>query len=241
MQILLILRTLLSYFLGLIAAAIFLPIAIIILILPEKIRPTKLFFFLLYLFYEAILRCFLMPIKIIGKENLLKNKAVIFVANHQSALDIPLVGILSQGQPHLWLVLEYYQNKLILGFFIKKLFITVNQQSKLESAKSLIKAIRKLLDSPQNLVIFPEGGRFIDGKIHRFFEGFAVITQKTNYPVIPVYLVNNAKIYPPFSFLMYYHEIKAIVGKPIFMESNETPKDFTKRVHNWFEEQLEGK
>lgn len=238
MVIIIFLRTLLSYFLAFIASLILITPTFILLALPKKFRPDKLIFYLLYLFYKAIIYCLLMPISIKGKENI-QGSPVIFVANHQSSLDIPIIGSLSKGKKHIWLVLETYQNKFILGSFIKKLFITVNQSESIKAAKSLIKAIKTVLQEPQNIIIFPEGGRYSDGKIHPFFEGFAILVKKTNYPVIPVYMKNNYKIYPPYTFLIYYNKINVTIGKPLYIKDEESPEEFSQRVHNWFSQQID--
>lgn len=238
MKIFIFLRTLLSYFLGFIISIIFLVPAILLLLLPKKLRPEKIIFYLLYLFYKFIVYILFMPIEIVGKENLL-NKPVIFVANHQSSLDIPLIGMLINGKKHLWLVLERYKEKFILGFFIKKLFITIDQSSQIKSAKSLIKTIKELTENPQDLIIFPEGGRFTDGKIHKFFKGFVVLAQKTGLPLTLIYMKNNYKIYPPYTFLIYYNKIKLKISEPIYMSAQDSIESFCEKVHNWFEKQIE--
>ncbi len=230
------LRTLFTYLLGAIGVIILLSPVIILLLLPKQLRPYKIIFYLLYLFYKLCVYALLMPIEITGNPDLIKLPSII-VSNHQSSLDIAILGMLCKGKKHLWLVLERYKDKFILGFFIRKLFITVNQESEIQAARSLIKAIKTIINDPQYLIIFPEGGRFTDGKVHQFFEGFAIIAKKTGYPVIPIYMENNYRIYPPYTFLIYYNKIKVKIAEPIYMNPQETNDQFSKRIHNWFEKQ----
>ena len=45
------------------------------------------------------------------------------------------------------------------------------------------------------------------------------------------------KVYPPHTFLIYYHPIKVVVGKPMHMQENESDEQFKERVYQWFIEQ----
>ena len=53
------------------------------------------------IFYAITIRALLLPIKVVGLENIPHTPAII-AANHQSALDIPLVGNLMRCYPHIW-------------------------------------------------------------------------------------------------------------------------------------------
>jgi 1-acyl-sn-glycerol-3-phosphate acyltransferase len=228
-------RTIISYILLISIAPFFIIPALIIASLPARYRQdNRLFFLLVYWFFKVVVFLTFNPVQIIGKKNIPHNSPAIFVANHQSALDIPVVGMLTQGYPHVWLVLEYYVNTPILGFFIRRMFVPVNRASKTKAASSLMQLLRLLKERKRDLIIFPEGGRFTDGKIYPFFKGFAVIAQQTGLPVIPVYMPNNGKIYPPYSFLIYSYPIKVIVGEPFYYTEEDTDQTFTEKVRAWF-------
>jgi 1-acyl-sn-glycerol-3-phosphate acyltransferase len=168
-----------------------------------------------------------------GEENLPRD-AAIFVGNHQSALDIPVMGSLCNGFPHVWLVLAYYVDTPVLGFFIRRMFIPVDRAHAGKAARSLLQVYRFIKDHQRHLIIFPEGARFIDGEIHPFYEGFAVLAKKTGRPVIPVLMPNNRVIYPPASFYIYPGAIKIIIGEPFYYKPDETDEQFTARVRDWF-------
>lgn len=233
-------RTLISYFLFLLATPFVMVPALIIAALPTRYRfYTRLFFILEYWLYKVALHFTFNSLCICGKENIPRDTGVIFVANHQSAMDIPVVGLICGPQPHIWLALEYYVNTPILGFFIKRMFVPVNRESKTKAAQSLIQILRLLKEKRQHLIIFPEGARFTDGKIHEFFKGFAVIAKKTGLPVVPIYMPNNGKIYPPYSFLIHKYPIIAHIGKPFYFSDSDTEETFTQQVQEWFVKEVE--
>lgn len=237
MELLLLIRTLLSYILVGLMSLIFVPPLFLLACLPEHYRyDNKLFFFLLDLYYRVVCWSTLCPRIIKGKENLPEEPAI-FVPNHQSALDIPLVGALCRGVPHVWLVLEYYVNTPVLGFFVRRMFVPVDRKNPEKAAGSLLKIYKFIQGKNRHLIMFPEGGRFITGRASEFFAGFAVIARKTNRPVIPVFMPNNRKVYPPGSFYVHPYPLITIVGKPMTIHPDETEKEFTERVRNWFVEQ----
>lgn len=191
---------------------------------------------MLHWFYKLICKATLTPLIIKGAENF-PHEPVILAPNHQSALDIPLVGSLCQGTPHVWLVLEYYASVPILGFFIRQMFVPVDRKSPSKAARSLIKIYKRVQGKNRHLIVFPEGGRFISGKVQEFFEGIAVIARKTNRPVLPIFMPNNRKIYPPGSFYINPYPLIVIVGKPFTIGPEETEKEFMQRIRQWFIEQ----
>ena len=229
-------KTLVSYTIVFFASIIFVPPCLIIASLPEKYRYNNtLFFTLADWYYKIVVLATLNPISITGMEHLPKQPAI-FIANHQSSFDIPLFGSLCNGYPHVWLVMEYYIHTPLLGFFIKRMFVSVDQSSPAKAARSLIQVYRFLNGHKRHLMIFPEGGRYLNG-LHRFYLGFAIIARKIKRPVIPVYMPNNGKIYPPHSFLIHSYPVIAIIGEPFYCQEDETDEQFVERVRGWFLEQ----
>ncbi len=234
MNILRLLRTLFCYLLAGIGTLIFIPPAFLIACLPAKLRlDNRVFFFLLDCFYKYIMYISLNPVTIHGKENLPKEPAI-FAANHESAFDIPVVGSLCNGYPHVWLVLAYYVNAPILGFLIKRMFVPIERDIPEKAALSLRRVIKFIQNGNRHLIIFPEGTRNNDRKIHEFYEGFALIAKRTGRPVIPVYMPTTGIIYPIYSFYIYSAPLDVFVGPPMSIKEDETESEFVKRVRDWF-------
>lgn len=229
-----ILRTVIGYtIIFLLSLLCILPIAFT-LILPAKYRyNSKIFFTFADIFYKGVIWSLCLPIKIEGKENL-PNRPAIFAANHQSSLDIPIVGSLCNGHPHIWLILAYYAKHPVIGILVRRMNITVERDNSVKAVRSLIAVIRFLEKNQNHLLIFPEGKRYKDGKIHKFYEGFALIARKTKRPVIPVFMENNYKIFPPDSIMVHYAPINVIVGPEFIYLDEDTDETFSNRVFNWF-------
>lgn len=217
----------------LISIIIFIPFCIIALI-PEKYRwNSRTVFTLVNWLYKIILKGSLLPITYTGKENL-PTKPAIFVANHQSSFDIPLLGVLPGTNPHIWLARSELMESPILRFVLPIFTIVANVTSKIAAVKSLRHIVRILQEDHKHMLIFPEGSRFSDGSIHTFFKGFVTLAKITGRPVIPVYINGVNKVYPKDSFLMHYGPIHVTVGPPFTFEKNDTDQAFNDRVRDWF-------
>lgn len=219
-------------FLLLIIATI-LPTIMLVFLVPQKYRYNRYYFFLSGLLYRAILRLSLLPITVVGKENLPKNPAI-YVANHASSLDIPALGSLVNGKPHLWLAMQWLTNFWIFRLFLPRIAVLVDMSTPHKSVRSLIKIIQLAKKDAMNIMIFPEGQRYTDGKVHNFYGGFALLAKKTSFPVVPVRIFNLEKVYPPNTFWVHYHPVKIVIGKPMYMQQDETDGVFKDRVYQWF-------
>jgi len=232
-------NTLISYFLLLIIGIILAPFVILFLLLPERWRyESKIWFSFLQCIYWLILRISFLSITIVGKRNMPREPAIIAV-NHQSSLDVPLVGVLMRGFPHVWLALADFFHSRFLRFVMSRIAVPVDTSSPQKAVRSLVRAIALIRDKKMHAIIFPEGGRYNDGRVHDFYAGFVMLAKKTGRPGVPVYLDNAGKVYPPGTFFAHRYPITITIGKPMHFKEGESDKDFQDRVYAWFVEQSE--
>ena len=234
-NLLLVAYTLLCYFLaGCVAVVTVIPLMILLLILPlDMCHQNRLIFFLLDLLYRGVTGALLVPMTIEGNAYIPAQSAII-VANHQSALDVVVLGSVLRKKPHVWYALSYYARKPIIGFFIQRLGISVDRDNGSTGAKSLRQGIKFAQTHTSNIVIFPEGGRYIDGEIHPFLKGFALLARTTGRPVVPVFMPYNGYVYPPHSFFVYWHPLQVVIGHEFVYHEKESDEEFVARVHAWF-------
>lgn len=110
--------------------------------------------------------------------------AVLVVANHQSYMDPPLIGMPVRRR-HLDYVarIGLFESRWF-GVFIGALNATpIRDQG---SDVAAMKLILGRLAEGRAVVIFPEGSRTHDGAIHEFKRGAAVLLKRSRCPVIPV-------------------------------------------------------
>lgn len=207
---------------------------IICLLVPARWRydnPVLLWVFCF--FYKASLLVTFLPIKVIGG-HLIPQEPAVVVANHQSSLDIPLVGQLLRCHPHVWLATYELMDSWLLRFILPRLVVLIDMRTPMKGMRSLIKAIKMIQEKKRHAVLFPEGERFADDKIHDFFGGFVILAKKTGRPVVPVRIFGACNAYPRGSFLIHWTPITVVVGEPMYMQPDESDAAFKKRVHAWF-------
>jgi len=229
-------RSLLSYFLTACAALIFfVPCLCIAALVPASSRRTNgCLFWCLYMVSWAMTKTFFLKIKIEGISRLPPSPAII-IANHASALDIPLLEVVLGGKPHVWYALKRFFTTPILGFLLRRIAIPVDQDNPVQAARSFIKGISLCRTMDVYSVLFPEGGRYLDEKVHDFFSGFAIMARKLGQPVVPVKIRGLGIVYPPGSFLIHAeHPVEVIIGETFTIGSLETDQEFVERVKKWF-------
>ena len=179
-----------------------------------------------------------LKLNIKGAENLpaYPNNPAVIVANHASNYDIYLLEILMQGYPHVWLSKESYLKIPLFGFLIKRFGVPVDRENAFKAGKALVRAYNLVVGNARHLVLFPEGTRFDDGKIHNFHSGFAVLAKKLGRPVVPIFVSGLDKFLPKRNWLVSpeFRNITIIVGKPVFCGQDESSDLFSARIQDWF-------
>lgn len=118
-----------------------------------------------------------------GAHRVPRRGPVLLVANHQSHLDPPLIGLMCPRP--LWYVAR-------IGLFKSRPFawliralnaIPIRQG---ESDAAAIRSIISRLEAGGAVLIFPEGSRTPDGALQPLARGAAVLIRRTRCPVVPV-------------------------------------------------------
>lgn len=232
-----VLHTLISRLLLICASIIFLVPILLFICLPAKWRyDNRPLFWITHAFYWVMLKCTLLPVRYFGAEKIPAQPAI-FVANHQSSLDIPLMGLLANKSPHIWLAKHELMEGLFLRWVLPLFAVLVDASSPKKAMRSLLKLISLLNGKKRHLMIFPEGGRYTDGTIHEFFNGFVILAKKLGRPVVPVYIEGVNKAYPPDSFFVNWQPIRVVVGDPFVYQQDDTDDQFKNRVYQWFVQQ----
>jgi 1-acyl-sn-glycerol-3-phosphate acyltransferase len=153
-------------------------------------------------------------VSVSGTEQLAHDKPYIFAANHQSQFDIfVLQGFL--GIDFRWLAKKELFKVPIWGPAMRRAgYIPVDRSHGREAIKSLAKAAQKIA-AGTSVIIFPEGTRSKDGKLHDFKAGAMVLAIKSGVPIVPVAILGTYEILPKGKLLMNPGKVEIRVGIPI--------------------------
>ncbi|MCF7900529.1 1-acyl-sn-glycerol-3-phosphate acyltransferase [Candidatus Babeliales bacterium] len=157
----------------------------------------------------------------------------IFVANHQSSLDIFMMGRVLKDRKYSMLAKGELTEYPLLGTLVEKVGIPVYYGDCPKRGLALPCALDKLKNNI-SVGLFPEAERFVDGYVHQFKTGFAVMAKESGKPVIPVYLEGSGKALPPSHKMIQWHPLTITVGSPFYYKEGETIQEFVGRVREWF-------
>ena len=168
-------------------------------------------------------------------DSLNKKQAVIFIANHHSHADTPL---LMTSIPFEWrkrlivgAAADYFFSSKVTGA-ISALFIGAIPVERSKVSRKSSDQIASLISKGWSFMVFPEGGRSPDGWGQPFRGGAAYLAIKCNTPVVPVHLgqtgaiLRKGKLWPSRS------KTTVTFGDPIWPAETEKSRAFSKRIED---------
>ena len=170
-----------------------------------------------------------MEIEVEGFENI-PDKTCVFMGNHQSILDIPVMRYSTQRTLDFVAKKELAKAPLI-GYWITHVkSVTIDRDNIREGMKAINQAVNNIKDG-YNFTIFPEGTRSKDGKIHEFKRGSIKIASKCKAPIIPVAIKGTSACFEDSKEFV-PGKVKVIFGEAIETEniSKEVERELMLRV-----------
>lgn len=162
---------------------------------------------------------FLIPIRIDGRENIVKGQSYVIAANHQSYWDAFLMyGFV--GIPFKWVMKKELGKIPFVGWACYMAgHILIERSSRVKSMESIRKAESKLKNG-MSVVIFPEGTRTPDGKMGRFKRGAFLISQELELPILPVTIDGNYDVMSRHAWHVTWHPVHMTIHAPIPAQPN---------------------
>lgn len=156
----------------------------------------------------------------------------LFVANHQSYVDIPL--ILSQIEKPIGFIAKKQLAKVpLMSFWMKKSHCVYLDRDSVRAAIDSINEGVKNLENYCSMVIFPEGTRSKCDKIAEFKKGSMKLALKASVPIVPITICGTYKAYEEFNTVKPAN-VRLVIGKPIYPDtlSKEEKKHLSEHVRS---------
>jgi 1-acyl-sn-glycerol-3-phosphate acyltransferase len=151
---------------------------------------------------------------VIGAENLRKHPVAVYVANHTSYMDTPVVFATLPFQFRILAKRELWSMPFIGWYLARSGQIavdTANARASLSSLNAGVKALR----AGMPLFVFPEGSRTPDGELKEFLAGAAFLAIRAQVPVVPIALSGIYDLLPISSGHLFPCQMTLTVGEPI--------------------------
>ena len=165
-----------------------------------------------------ILRVIGIRLRIDGLEKIDPQRQYVFVVNHQSNIDIPvLVQALAQFQLR-WVAKKELLHVPFFGWAMwATKHVTIDRSDPQDAVKSLTRA-KERLGAGISLVIYPEGTRSRDGGLQRFKKGGFLLAVQANTPIVPVTVSGSAQVLPIGAWRLRPGTIDVTIDEPVPVE-----------------------
>jgi 1-acyl-sn-glycerol-3-phosphate acyltransferase len=169
-------------------------------------------------------------VEVRGLNRLESGRTYVFVSNHQSIYDIP---ILFWALPYQLRIIakESLGNIPFLGWHLRRTGHMLVDRRHPDRSKIFGWASR-LTANGLSLIVFPEGTRSRDGRVGRFKGGGFLLALQAGIPIVPLSIVGSRHVMLKGRLATYPGAVRLVVHDPIDTRelSGLGPKEFGERV-----------
>lgn len=137
-----------------------------------------------------------LKVEISGLENLDRSQSYIFLSNHQSAFDIPVL-ITAIPFNTRFIAKKELSKVPVWGWVVSNMGHVMIDRRNITKAKESIREATDIIKRRKlSIIAFPEGTRTRDGLVRPFKKGVFFIALHTGLPIVPVSIRGAYEIYP---------------------------------------------
>ena len=172
-------------------------------------------------------------LEIKGRELLPKNETVVYMSNHQSDLDWPIIFMSIPGQ-YLFLAKKELFDTPVFGTYMRiQKYIPIERDSIRKSLKTY-KDIVALVESGNSIVIYPEGTRSYNKELQKFKSFSFAFLQEARVRVVPIAIDGSINIQKKGSKLIHPGKVNVTILPPVSFDDiyHFNTKDFCSIASN---------
>jgi 1-acyl-sn-glycerol-3-phosphate acyltransferase len=178
-------------------------------------------------------------VRLEGLENVQPGVHYIFLSNHISNLDPPILLPLIPGMTSVFLKRSLMKIPLLGKAMEMGKFVPVSRAKSREEAQRSVEAAADALNSGLHITVFPEGTRSPDGRLLPFKKGAFFLAEGTGAPIIPVVISGTERMMPKGSPRITPGEAYIRFLPPIRPQDASSREELMERVRAAMEEEVE--
>lgn len=151
-----------------------------------------------------------------GLAHVPKDRAVLYVANHQSNFDIPLMITQLPGKKGFIAKIETLKMPIVSDWMKFMHCVFMDRSDIRKQVKSISEGVG-ILKSGHSMVLFPEGTRSPDGKLLEFKPGGMKLATKSGVPIVPVTIDGSMNLMKKGTFKITPAKVIIRISEPIEM------------------------
>ena len=178
-----------------------------------------------------------------GAENIPTDRNCVFVANHRSLFDIPVM-LCALGAPHGILAKQETEKIFLVNRWMKLLGCVFVQRDDVRASMKALNAATETVKNGNSFSVFPEGTRSKgeEGKVAEFKGGAFRIATKNGVPLVPVAIGGSRAVFEANHYIIRNGVITVKILPPIETSalSREAQKDLPEITRAAIEAALQG-
>ncbi len=181
-----------------------------------------------------------MKLRVSGMEKIDFKRPHIFMANHVSLIDAPLLFYIFPIPVRIFPKKELFKIPIIGKGMERVGFIPVDRADKNKGKMAIETGVKMIKEKKWSFLIFPEGTRSWNGNLLSFKKGGFVLAIKSEVPIVPVTIKGTREMLPRGKMAIKKGEVEVKFHEPISSENHslEDKDKLLKSVREVFEKEL---
>jgi 1-acyl-sn-glycerol-3-phosphate acyltransferase len=150
-----------------------------------------------------------------GRDRLAPGVPYVFMPNHQSFLDGPLVMLLVPGRARVILKRSILRVPIVGQAMRFVGFVPVDRKGAEGGKKSIARAAALMREKDYSFLIFPEGTRSLDGSLGPFRRGGFFLALESGAPIVPVTIRGTRDLMPKGQWFSRSGRVELVYHDPI--------------------------
>lgn len=159
-----------------------------------------------------------------GRDRLDPTKAYLFMANHQSNFDIPILMAAFDTLQVRWVSKQEVRKVPVIGLCMQRTRQVLVDRESPTQAIAVIRSVKALLAAGISVAFFPEGTRTRDGRLQEFKPGGFAVAVESGAPVVPIAITGSRALWPPGGLDLRPGAVDVVFCEPVVINAQLTKK-----------------
>jgi len=163
---------------------------------------------------RVMLRIAFCPVTVEHAERMPLGQPAVYACNHLSYYDTPALFAKLPFQFRILAKAPLWKIPFVGWYLERSGQVSIDQSSARAGITSLLRGVETLREGLP-LMVFPEGGRAVGGRLQPMAAGAAFLAIRAQVPLVPLTLIGTYELLPIHVYALKPRPLKLVVGEPI--------------------------